>query len=967
MDTNSPPPCPNTVTVRRNPHRKARATPATAPIKYSSYPDLPEISVFPRKEILSAGPENPPLEPPSKHIRESKNIKVFIRIRPILASKGSGKVSVIAGSKAKSAWPQNPAKKNTVAGEKNVERKSSRVCVNVNDSQTVTLSPPIDLQDSKRIKSETYGGFSHVFSSDSSQVEVYERMVKPIVEDFLDGTSGMLAALGPSGSGKTHTVFGCVREPGMVPLALRRILEENQSSRSFYITMFEIYSERGKVEKLFDLLQDGAELSMQQSNVKCLKEVLVSDAGHAESLLAKAMLKRATAVTKTNSQSSRSQCIINIHAIPKKCEGVSAQPNPAVLTIIDLAGAERVKKTRNQGTRLLESNFINNTLVVFGMCLRSLLEHQKNPKKPLQKHFQNSMLTRYLRDYLEGKKRMTLLLTAKPGEEDYLDTSHLLRQASPYMKIKYDDAEPSNVVPNKRQYQSSSTMEHVKPSSMLGNAKRIRLVCCEDSNEEKGAEERHISEEEASKVRESDANNCIPLKSECRSRPGSERNHIIMQNFAKAMLSVLKQYNAKLKVAELEIQKQKQNYLELQKDFNEFKACCTCWKLGNVDNDFQSQLGLDGLRPSNVDEQAFDAQAFDAQASPEKGISVSQCCSILDQSNEEPRFGTFPENSSREVSVSSSKSEDLNALDLEIESHKFTQAFDVQVSPEKDISVSQCCSILDQSDEEPRLGTSPENSSREVLASASKPEDLNASEVEIESHKLNQVSPVKDISVSQCCSILDQSDKEPRLGTSPENSSREVSVSSSKPEDLNALEAEIESHKLTEAFDAQASPDKDISASHYCNILDLSDKEPRLDTSPENSFREVSASSSKLEHPNALEVETEIELLVSSPFPKYEASDPSLPKDAAPPKECDLRDEPKRDHTMATTSSNAERPKRRIMPSSMLLRDLSNLDRADETEKPKGSRGSKKLAAGDLKRTNGSVNLIRLLKSNRHT
>lgn len=61
-------------------------------------------------------------------------------------------------------------------------------------------------------------------------------MVNPIVEDFIKGKSGMLAALGPSGSGKTHTIFGTARQPGMIPLALRRIFsatEEHgaQSSR----------------------------------------------------------------------------------------------------------------------------------------------------------------------------------------------------------------------------------------------------------------------------------------------------------------------------------------------------------------------------------------------------------------------------------------------------------------------------------------------------------------------------------------------------------------------------------------------------------------------------------------------------------------------------------------------------------------------------------------------------------------
>lgn len=70
------------------------------------------------------------------------------------------------------------------------------------------------------------------------QREVYEKMVSPLVEDLLNGRSGMLAALGPSGSGKTHTIFGCGRDPGMVPLALDRILsqEDNkmQSQRCFH-------------------------------------------------------------------------------------------------------------------------------------------------------------------------------------------------------------------------------------------------------------------------------------------------------------------------------------------------------------------------------------------------------------------------------------------------------------------------------------------------------------------------------------------------------------------------------------------------------------------------------------------------------------------------------------------------------------------------------------------------------------
>lgn len=47
--------------------------------------------------------------------------------------------------------------------------------------------------------------------------------------------------------------------------------------------------------------------------------------------------------------SSRSQCIINICCIPKKIDGeFDDELKSASLTIVDLAGAEREKKTRNQ-------------------------------------------------------------------------------------------------------------------------------------------------------------------------------------------------------------------------------------------------------------------------------------------------------------------------------------------------------------------------------------------------------------------------------------------------------------------------------------------------------------------------------------------------------------------------------------------------------------------------------------------
>ncbi|KAK0592830.1 hypothetical protein LWI29_026292 [Acer saccharum] len=490
--------CPKTVTVRRNPHWKASPMPSTAfpQIPTSPSKNLQEISSFPSDEILSIQiPQNPQPDL-SQASSTSKNLNVFLRIRPLVLVKSGDRNPK---PRAKNVWPKNPAKRVAVK-EKSAKDKCSKACITVDDSQSVTLSPPLALQTSKWIRSEVYQGFSYVFSADSSQGEVYEKMLSPLVEEFMRGKSGMLAALGPSGSGKTHTIFGSVRDPGMVPLALQRIFKgttsiDSESRRSFYLSIFEIYSVHGKGERMSDLSLHGGDLFMQQGTVKGLQEVIISDAAEAELLISCAMLRRATAMTNANSQSSRSQCIINIRSTASKRDGNNVPVKDAVLTIVDLAGAGREKRTGNQGSRLLESNFINNTSMIFGLCLRALMEHQKKPRKPLEKHFQDS-----------------LILTVKSGEEDYLDTSYVLKQASPYMKIKFDHVEdPSNLVSNKRQF--------------------------------------HMPRVEQPKRMKSSG-----LEPDAVDLAKKERNHRITRNFAKAIWNVLKDYKEKLKAAESEME-----------------------------------------------------------------------------------------------------------------------------------------------------------------------------------------------------------------------------------------------------------------------------------------------------------------------------------------------------------------------------------------------------------------------------
>lgn len=165
MEEFSPTPCPSTVTVRRNPPRKARATPYTTAAKPPPSSNTHDVPSFPIDEILSIQIPQPEPEPkPSVSVSES--LKIFLRIKPLRVF---SKATAAAKSRPRNVWPQNPSKKHNVAKESR-SKKSEEACITLNDSHSVTLTPPQALQELKRSKTEVFEGFSHVFPADCSQV-----------------------------------------------------------------------------------------------------------------------------------------------------------------------------------------------------------------------------------------------------------------------------------------------------------------------------------------------------------------------------------------------------------------------------------------------------------------------------------------------------------------------------------------------------------------------------------------------------------------------------------------------------------------------------------------------------------------------------------------------------------------------------------------------------------------------------
>ncbi|KAH9759151.1 kinesin-like protein KIN-6 [Citrus sinensis] len=1018
METNSPPStCPKTVAIRRNPHRKARPTPSrSVAIQNPTSPTiLPQISSFPIDEILSIQiPQNPSQHKSSSATSSpSETLKVFLRIKPLIYPKTGYQNS--RPSRAKNVWPQNSVKKNAVK-DKNVKSKHQEDCITVNDHNSVTLSPPLALQTSKRIKSEVYQGFSYVFSADSSQGEVYEKMVNPLVEDFLKGKSGMLAALGPSGSGKTHTIFGCPREPGMVPIALKRIfkgttkIRSSESTRSFYLSIFEIYSERGKGEKLLDLLPDGVDLCMQQSTIKGLQEIIISDAAQAESLIARAMLKRATAMTNSNNQSSRSQCIINLRcAANELSRGDGVHANDAVLTIIDLAGAEREKRTGNQGARLLESNFINNTSMVFGLCLRTpdpfslSLPHECDlicsllpvivgaPKKSQE------AIAEALSELL-GKAspvyKLIFIFLNPPHSSRWhiwLFYCYSIIPTSTYgtkgdfiskQLTRFDNVEDSsNFLCNKRQLPSLSSKEQLKRVKLSG------LEACSIQEGKIVHEKCQLSEE-----------GCVRVDS------AKERNDQIMQKFAKAMWNVLKEYNHKLKVAEIKIKSlaeqlrdEKNRNLEMEKQLKDLKSCCIGSLESSVDaipsketTNFGSGIKLEAHKSSEIVEINVDIHSFNREASecnrtpkiynsiPRKDQDVpSQINVDVHSLNSEafeckitPKICNFTPRKDQDVLSQINVDEhSLNCKASECSSTPKTYHF----TPGKDQDVLSQINVDVHS---PSLMTSARNTFCKQRDSPSRKQDVYS---QVTCSDLEVVIP-------SCPSVEKSNDQNFQIRSEYNTAAvccinATSKIISSSDDDLNESNYQTTENNTPSADTAGGLVAYDVLwREHVSNEVDSVENivscvylQYHMFGVPIYNILETLRLSDSLVSSSQSFVMVKTNTRSSAVFSQSQSGEEeplnlSLSSmKVSSTNECDAGHVPNSELNIDTSKKplNVEKPKRRLLPaSSILLRDITALDVEDEIEKPKGNRNGKKLAVNEGKRTQGSISLLQLLKNN---
>eukprot|EP01012_Entosiphon_sulcatum_P052190 TRINITY_DN7171_c0_g1_i1.p1 TRINITY_DN7171_c0_g1~~TRINITY_DN7171_c0_g1_i1.p1 ORF type:complete len:1376 (-),score=290.77 TRINITY_DN7171_c0_g1_i1:88-4215(-) len=368
--------------------------------------------------------------------QSSQSVMVFVRCRPFTPTEISGCVGDL-----------QPALE-IIAGNKEI----------------TVLNPAHDDRITQALQNKNTFGFDHCFwsipesqvpseATFSGQKDVFSTVGKPQIDSLFDGYNGCVFAYGQTGSGKTYTMMGTDADPGLIPQVCEEIFQrisKMDGSIRVHVEMsyMEIYNER-----IRDLLvvqdqrsptkeSDGLQLFQDADRgiiVKGLEHLPVKTWDEVSSLLEMGSKNRSTAATLMNEQSSRSHAVFQLQLTQEICVtklGAKAIEHKRVsqINLVDLAGSERVNRSGVTGDGFKEAVSINSSLTALGRVIDALIKQQKNPATHVP--YNDSKLTRILKEALGGNSRTVMLATASPAACNLEETINTLRYAERTRKIK---------------------------------------------------------------------------------------------------------------------------------------------------------------------------------------------------------------------------------------------------------------------------------------------------------------------------------------------------------------------------------------------------------------------------------------------------------------------------------------------------------------------------------------------------
>lgn len=313
-------------------------------------------------------------------------------------------------------------------------------------------------------------GFDAVFEGHDTNAKIFERSVRHLVTQVVNGYNATVFAYGMTGSGKTWTMQGDDNDPGIIMLSaelLFRLL--NPRTSKVRVSYLEIYNERVG-DLLSNVRSDSVpEIALRDdtgNGVRAvgLTEVEVNSAEELLDAVAQGDTIRKTSSTEFNERSSRSHAVVQVT--------VTTNAQQSVLYLCDLAGSE---KAVVEMARRKEGAYINKSLLTLSTII-SRLSQGGGGHVP----YRDSKLTRLLQPSLSGHALVSVLCTVDLDPIANTETLNTLRFAAKAKNIVvvakrnnlFDDGgseKQAQVIEILRQENNSLKLELVAAQSAIGD------------------------------------------------------------------------------------------------------------------------------------------------------------------------------------------------------------------------------------------------------------------------------------------------------------------------------------------------------------------------------------------------------------------------------------------------------------------------------------------------------------------
>eukprot|EP01112_Ceratiomyxa_fruticulosa_P022827 TRINITY_DN8491_c0_g1_i1.p1 TRINITY_DN8491_c0_g1~~TRINITY_DN8491_c0_g1_i1.p1 ORF type:complete len:794 (-),score=217.02 TRINITY_DN8491_c0_g1_i1:2-2383(-) len=353
-------------------------------------------------------------------IQELKgNIRVFCRVRP--------------------GPPVNPENEECqLSFPPNTENKALDIVFNTGNGVTGKST-----QDKKMLFK-----FDKVFQPHTTQGQVFEE-ISQLVQSVLDGYNTCVFAYGMTGSGKTYTMEGPPHsleqaslglslagddQRGMIPRTVEQIflstrhLESKGWKYEMESNFLEIYNESIRdllcsksiaADTKYDIKHDPNSGATSVTNMTVVK---VTHPSQVYELLQTASKNRAVGKTNCNERSSRSHSVFQL--ILRGHNTITDERTNATLSLVDLAGRERIYQSGVTGDRLKETQAINKSLSSLADVICALAN--KDSHIP----YRNSKLTYLLQSSLGGNSKTLMFVNISPEPKDLNESLSSLRFAT---------------------------------------------------------------------------------------------------------------------------------------------------------------------------------------------------------------------------------------------------------------------------------------------------------------------------------------------------------------------------------------------------------------------------------------------------------------------------------------------------------------------------------------------------------